>query len=42
MNCGDFATQAEAQAWFNQYFLSFGDVARLDGDRDGEACESLP
>ena len=42
MNCGDFATQAEAQAWFNRYFSSFGDVARLDGDNDGEACESLP
>ncbi|MEC7457572.1 MAG: DUF1524 domain-containing protein, partial [Actinomycetota bacterium] len=42
MNCGDFATQAEAQAWFNRYFSSFGDVARLDGDQDGEACESLP
>lgn len=42
MNCGDFATQAAAQAWFNRYFSSFGDVARLDGDNDGEACESLP
>lgn len=42
MNCGDFVTQAEAQAWFDRYFLSFGDVARLDGDRDGVACESLP
>ena len=42
MNCSDFATQAEAQAWFNRYFSSFGDVARLDGDNDGEACESLP
>lgn len=42
VNCGDFSTQADAQAWFNRYFPSFGDVARLDGDNDGEACESLP
>ena len=41
-NCSDFSTQAEAQAWFKRYFSSFGDVARLDGDSDGVACESLP
>ena len=41
-NCGDFSTQAEAQEWFDTYFPPYGDVARLDRDRDGVACESLP
>lgn len=41
-NCSDFHTQAEAQEWFDTYFPHYGDVARLDGDGDGEACESLP
>ena len=41
-NCGEFATHAEAQA----FFLAGGgpqrDRHRLDGDGDGIACESLP
>lgn len=41
-NCSDFGTQAEAQAWFDRYFPFYGDVARLDADDDGRACESLP
>ena len=41
-NCSDFATQAAAQAWFDTYFPFYGDVARLDADGDGVACESLP
>lgn len=41
-NCGDFPNWAAAQAWFNYYFPWYGDVARLDSDRDGIACESLP
>ena len=41
-NCSDFSTRAEAQEWFDTYFPHYGDVARLDGDGDGEACESLP
>ncbi|WP_373071390.1 excalibur calcium-binding domain-containing protein, partial [Gemmatimonas sp.] len=41
-NCSDFSTQAAAQLWFNLYFPSYGDVARLDADGDGVACESLP
>ena len=41
-NCSDFATHAAAQAWFNTYYPYYGDVARLDGDNDGIACESLP
>ncbi len=42
MNCADFATQADAQAWFNHFFPQFGDVAVLDGNNDMIACESLP
>lgn len=42
-NCGDFATQREAQAWYDRYFPYYGDIARLDGnDNDGIVCESLP
>lgn len=41
-NCGDFATQREAQAWFDKYYPYYGDVARLDADDDGIVCESLP
>jgi hypothetical protein len=41
-NCSDFATQAEAQAWHDFYFPFYGDVAGLDGDGNGIACESLP
>lgn len=41
-DCGDFTYQEEAQVWFDQYFKDFGDVAKLDGDNDGRACNSLP
>ena len=41
-NCADFTFQAEAQAWHDYYFHWYGDIANLDGDADGEACESLP
>jgi very-short-patch-repair endonuclease len=34
-DCSDFATQREAQAWFDKYYDQFGDVAELDGDGDG-------
>jgi outer membrane biosynthesis protein TonB len=37
VDCGDFATQAEAQA-----YLLPGDPHRLDEDGDGQACDSLP
>jgi hypothetical protein len=40
-NCADFASQADAQAWFNHYFGQFGDVAVLDHDNDLIPCESL-
>ena len=41
-NCSDFSTYPEAKAWFDAYLPYYGDVARLDGDDDGEPCESLP
>lgn len=41
-NCSDFATQAEAQAWFDTYFPAHGDISKLDRDNNGVACESLP
>ena len=41
-NCSDFPTWAEAQEWFNFYFPYYGDIANLDGDNNGVACESLP
>lgn len=41
-NCADFATQPEAQAFFLKVGGVGNDVNRLDGNKDGEACESLP
>ncbi|MGV8895434.1 MAG: cell wall-binding repeat-containing protein [Rhodoglobus sp.] len=41
-NCSDFGSWSAAQSWYRTYFPYYGDVARLDGDNDGIACESLP
>lgn len=41
-NCSDFATQPEAQTFFEKVGGVGNDVNRLDGNKDGEACESLP
>jgi len=41
-DCSDFATEAEAQTWFDTYVNQYGDVANLDGDKDGSVCVSLP
>jgi len=38
-DCSDFDTQREAQRFFERH--QPGDPHRLDGDGDGEACESL-
>lgn len=38
-DCADFTTWREAQAFFEQ--AGPGDPHRLDGDRDGIACERL-
>ena len=39
-DCSDFSSQAAAQRFFDRH--GPGDPHRLDGDGDGEACESLP
>ncbi len=39
-DCGDFGTQAEAQAFFET--AGPGDPNRLDGNGDGVVCTSLP
>lgn len=41
-NCSDFKTHAEAQAVFEQCGGADNDVHKLDNNKDGEACESLP
>jgi hypothetical protein len=41
-NCDDFSTQPEAQKFFARVGGTNNDLYRLDGDKDGEACESLP
>lgn len=43
-NCSDFRTQAEAMAVYSrcQERGKDMDVFRLDGDKDGKVCESLP
>jgi len=41
-NCSDFSTHASAQAVYSYCFKSAGDIHILDGDGDGQACESLP
>jgi hypothetical protein len=41
-NCGDFATQREAQAFYIAAGGPGSDRHRLDNNRDGVACESLP
>ena len=38
-DCADFATQADAQVWFDTYFPHYGDIAGLDADNDGTPCE---
>lgn len=40
VSCSDFNTQQEAQAFFEDHTPS-EDPYRLDGDGDGQACESL-
>lgn len=40
-NCTDFATYADAKAWFDAYYPYYGDIANLDEDHDGTPCEML-
>lgn len=41
-NCTDFSTQPEAQGFFAKAGGVGHDTNRLDGDKDGIACEDLP
>lgn len=41
-NCADFATQAQAQSVYEACGGISNDIHRLDGDKDGIACETLP
>ena len=41
-NCADFTTQPDAQRFFEKAGGVGHDTNRLDGDKDGVACESLP
>lgn len=41
-NCSDFKTQAEAQYVFEYCGGTSNDIHKLDRDRDGRVCETLP
>lgn len=41
-NCNDFDTKDAAQKFFTNAGGVSKDTNRLDGDKDGQACESLP
>jgi micrococcal nuclease len=41
-NCSSFSSQSEAQTAFDACGGSSNDVHKLDGNGDGEVCESLP
>jgi hypothetical protein len=41
-NCEDFANRSEAQTFFDNAGGVQGDTNRLDGNKDGNACEHLP
>jgi len=42
-NCTDFETQQNAQQCYDHcWAITQTDVHRLDNDKDGKACESLP
>ncbi len=41
-NCDDFSTQPEAQNFFEKAGGVSNDTNRLDGNKDGVACQDLP
>lgn len=41
-NCNDFKTQPEAQKFFDNAGGISNDTNRLDGNKDGTACQDLP
>ena len=40
--CGDFKSQPEAQGFFEKAGGVKGNLKRLDGDKNGVACQALP
>ena len=43
LDCKDFKRKKEAQACYNYCkSLGYGDIFKLDRDKDGKVCESLP
>jgi micrococcal nuclease len=42
LDCGDFSSHAQAQAFFEMCGGPNADPHKLDGNHDGSACESLP
>lgn len=41
VNCADFDSHAAAQEWFDTYRPHYGDVALIDINENGVACEAL-
>jgi hypothetical protein len=41
-NCDDFTTQPQAQKFYDAAGGVSKDTNRLDGDKDGTACQGLP
>ena len=41
-DCSSFEYFEDSNQWFYKYFPLYGDVAKLDGDRDGVPCAGLP
>ncbi len=40
-DCNDFASDTEAQRWFDHFFPVHGDVANLDPNGNGRACDEI-
>jgi hypothetical protein len=40
--CSDFSTYEDALRWYERYYPWYGDVAKLDRDKDGVPCPGLP
>lgn len=41
VNCADFDTWEEAQTWYDTYAPHYGDIALIDTNNNGVACEKL-
>ena len=41
VNCVDFGSWEEAQGWYDTYAPHYGDIALIDINRNGVACEAL-